>query len=186
MPHRLHGWHARKRCDHDQCKINRLDEGWPREFTWVSGILYNQQRPGRQRRPTEGNSLNVMLLWDLALHQTIQGWQAYRSLRYTKRGETKMVRCLDVVLYNLAKVENEKEAVHRRSIQSVPVCMQTQPSSIFSLTLPSSVHFWAIKEKKQLIIFMYQRYCLSLLYNTCNQCHPNFELLLPFSPLMQE
>ena len=68
---------------------------------------------------------------------------------------------------SLAKVEKEEEAVHRRSVQLAPVCAQAQPSMIFFLLLPVRI-FLAIKrkeKKKKEIIFIFQRCCLSLIYN---------------------
>ena len=51
MPLKLRVWHARRKRNHVHCVGGKL-KMWPREFAWVSEILYNQEHfdPTREKK----------------------------------------------------------------------------------------------------------------------------------------
>ena len=77
-------------------------------IVWASSKLY---KPGKvltlaktsreQRRRLVEELLDVILLWALALHQTIKDWEVEKSLSYTRLaenwGEHKMIQCLEIM-----------------------------------------------------------------------------------------
>ena len=65
--------------------------------------------------------------------------------------------------------QNEVEAAHIKSVQSAPVCVQTQPSSTPSLTVHIRT-FWVIKEKeKRSRLYFYTSVLLS--FSAIQQIH---------------
>ena len=134
VPRKLHGGHARRRRIYEQCVSHRLERSDHENFCRRPEYYItsrDERRP--EKRPTEG----VTLLWAPALHQTAQGWEVEESLRCTKftkvekqvesemfrylemaliqtcesweRGETKMIWCLDVVLYSSRENRKRRE-----------------------------------------------------------------------------
>ena len=91
-------------------------------------------------------SQNDSMLWDDPVWESWK-WRSEENPRW-----------FDALMWpstNLTKVENEEEAVHRRSDQSIPVCMQTQLFSTLSLNLPICTSRPIKTKVKKQIIFLY-------------------------------
>ena len=158
----------------------------PWEFVLASRILYNLQRQAKsqERKRTEKD---IVLLWAPALCQTTQSWEVEKSLRCTrltkllrwpcmrlakieKQGETKMIRCLEVALYQSSE-SSEWRRKKRFSCRFIPRPLCGCKLSRFHLCLSHSTHTYILgykktrKEKKQ-TIFLYISIVVVLCYTS--------------------
>ena len=117
-------------------RVSSQLEVWPQELTKASGLLYNQQRWAEKKKTRKTVTRRHVALGSCAT-----------LLKVAKRGETKMIRCLQAVLYHSRSSRERSRKAER--FQRILVCA-SQSSPILS-HFYSTVHFGFYKVKRQII-----------------------------------
>ena len=100
------------RCEHENLR------GHSEYYITTEISAWEGRKPRKQQR-------DLMSLWALVLPQTAKGWEEEKSLRYTRlvkvkrRGETKGLRCLEMVQYETRKNKQRGETKTLRCLEGV-------------------------------------------------------------------
>ena len=80
---------------HANCMCGILEGSVTTRIVWATEKLYNDRRFSTRQEPAE-ESLDIMLLWTLALCQMAKGWEIEEDLSYTRLTEMRKQRWLNL------------------------------------------------------------------------------------------
>ena len=127
----------------------------PLDFVWTSGILYNHGNFDRRKKTTTEESYKTSRYSGI--------WPCARPPRFEKVGQTNMIQCLQMALYETRKTRTKRKRFYEDSY--LPSVSANQPSRL-SVTLPIHTYISGNKKKRNRLCFCMLALLSYTVYNT--------------------